>query len=552
MRLRYLVGAILALFIAQPLAAPLFQLLAPSAWPGGATYARVGSLAVNTGRLLLGTLLLAVPPGVALAVLIERTDLPGRGSLRGLLWLPLFVPLPLFTSGWQAVLGADGWLPMWSGEYAPWALGIGSAVWIHAMAGLPWVALIVRSGLRAVEPELEEDALLVRPADWVLWRVTLPRSLASVAAAALWVALMTAGEISVADLMQVRTFAEEVNTQLVSPERDPGGGDPLGRAVVVSLLWVGVVTAAILWLARRSERLVPGGVVSHRPALRLSLGWWGVPLSLGLLAIVAALAIVPVAGLLYRAGVSGAGGGWSWSELGYQTVRSWKLERGLLTRTLLGALATGVFTTFLAFFACWMSRGSAWFRVGMLVLVGVAWAMPGPVVGLGAKEVFRRIVEATEYYTPWPARLLWYGPSPLPVILVHTVRMFPFAVAILWPAIRLIPRELFELARLDGLGPGGELRAIVWPLSRKACVLSLLAVSVLSIGEISAAKIVSTPGAETFAEVVWTQMHYGVGPDLAARCLMLLGVVFVGAGGVAIAGGWSRRGERLTPSSTKQ
>ncbi len=538
MRLRTFVGALLALFIALPLAAPLSHVLAPSAWPDGATYARVGILASNTARLVIGTLLLAVPLGVALAVLIERTNLPGRGVLRALLWVPLFVPLPLFTAGWQAVLGADGWLPMWSGEYAPWALGIGSAVWIHAMAGVPWVALIVQSGLRAVEPELEEDALLVRPANWVLWRVTLPRSLASVAAAALWVALMTAGEISVADLMQVRTFAEEVNTQLVSAERDSSGGDPLGRAVVVSLLWVVVVTAAILWLARRSDRLVPGGVVSYRPALRLSRGWWGVPLCLCLLLLLAAMATVPVMGLVYRAGVSGPGNLWTWSELGHQVMRAWKLERGLLTHTLLGALATGVFTTALAFLACWVSRGSGWFRVGLLVLVGVAWAMPGPVVGLGAKEVFRRIVEATESFTPWPARWLWYGPSPLPVILVHAVRMFPFAVAILWPAIRLIPNELFERARLDGLGPVGELRAIVWPLARRGCVLSLLAVSVLSIGEISAAKIVSTPGAETFAEVVWTQMHYGVGPDLAARCLMLLAVVLVGAGLLGIARDW--------------
>jgi iron(III) transport system permease protein len=534
LRLRTTITALLALFIALPLVAPLSQILAPSAWPDGATFARVATLAGNTGRLLLGTLLLAVPIGIALAVLLERTTLPARSLLGGLLWLPLFVPLPLFTSGWQAVLGADGWMPAWASEYSPWALGIGSAVWIHAMAGLPWVALIVRSGLRNVERELEEDALLVRSAPWVLWRVTLPRSLAAIGAAALWVALMTAGEISVADLMQVRTFAEEVNTQIVSPERDPGGGDPLGRAVVVSLAWVGLVTGVILWLARRSDRLVPRGVLSYRPALRLALGVWGVPLAVGLLSLLAALAVVPIVGLAYRAGVSGSNQTWTWAELGYQLRRSWGLERGLLSRTLLGALATGLFTTTLAFLACWTARGSAWFRAGLLVLVAVAWAMPGPVVGLGAKEVFRRIVDWTSF-TRLPAQLLWHGPSILPVVLVHTVRMFPFAVAILWPVIRLIPRELFEAARLDGLGPIGEVRAVVWPPSRRACVLSVLAVLVLSLGEISAAKIVSTPDAETFAEVVWTQMHYGVGPDLAARCLMLLGVVFAGAGLLAIA-----------------
>ena len=60
-----------------------------------------------------------VPLGTAAAVLLYRTDLPFRRTFRFLTILALFVPLPLFASGWQAVLGSTGWLPLALVEPAP-------------------------------------------------------------------------------------------------------------------------------------------------------------------------------------------------------------------------------------------------------------------------------------------------------------------------------------------------------------------------------------------------------------------------------------------------
>jgi ABC-type spermidine/putrescine transport system permease subunit II len=56
----------------------------------------------------------------------------------------------------------------------------------------------------------------------------------------------------------------------------------------------------------------------------------------------------------------------------------------------------------------------------------------------------------------------------------------------------------------------------------------MFAVAVLSLGELGAGKLVETPGSQTFAHEVFTQMHYGVTNDLAALCLVLLTVVIVG------------------------
>src|SRR5437588_85862 len=84
-------------------------------------------------------------------------------------------------AAWQTALGSEGLFPLWNDQPGrPWASGLGPAVWVHATAALPWVILIVGTGLTMVEGELEEDALLVASPWRVLWRVTLPRCRASV------------------------------------------------------------------------------------------------------------------------------------------------------------------------------------------------------------------------------------------------------------------------------------------------------------------------------------------------------------------------------------
>jgi ABC-type Fe3+ transport system permease subunit len=116
----------------------------------------------------------------------------------------------------------------------------------------------------------------------------------------------------------------------------------------------------------------------------------------------------------------------------------------------------------------------------------------------------------------------------VPLLWADLLRFFPFALALLWPAVREVPPELREAARVDGAGPLAEFWLVVRPLTAAAFWRTVLAVGVLSLGELSAGKLVSTPGMPSFAETIFTKMHYGVTNDLAASCLLLL--VFVTAG----------------------
>jgi iron(III) transport system permease protein len=538
---RLALAFLLAALIATPLFIPLTALAAdPSAWQTWSEVQRLASLAGNTLALVGGTLLLALPVGTLAAVLLYRTDLPLRRTFRFLTLLTLLVPLPLFASGWQAAVGSGGWLPLavWNIPRAaespgpggiawtPWGQGIGSAVWIHAMAALPWVILLVGQGLLRVERSLEEDALTVLPAWRVLLRVSLRRASLMIAAAALWVAVQAAGEITVTDVMQVRTFAEEVYTQLIVPE-DAGRGDPVARAVAAALPSVLLLAGFLLVLATWWERRQATAAADPAPPLIFPLGPWRWPLAALTMLVCTLLIGIPVGSLIWRAGLAGTPRQWSAAAVREHLRIVTVVDSGRIQTSLGLAAGAGVVCAVLALLSAWAAAGSRWFRPAVLILVAIAWALPGPIVGLGLKKTIAGLLDATDSRVL--AQVLWYGPSPAPLLWANLLRFFPFALAMLWPAVREVPPELREAARVDGAGPAAELWLVIRPLTAPAFWRTVLAVGVLSLGELSAGKLVSTPGMPSFAETIFTGMHYGITNDLAASCLLLLAFVTAGA-----------------------
>lgn len=548
---RAAVLALLLVLIGLPLLTPFRDAFShPAAWHVWDEGGRLLELARNTLLLVAGTLALALPAGVVGAVLLYRTDLPYRGLFRFVALLTLFVPLPLFASGWQAALGSGGWLPVtfWSPPSASdpdvsptglvwktWGRGVNAALWIHAVAALPWVVLLVGQGLRWVERDLEEESLTFAGPWRVLWRVTLRRSLAAVGGAALWVTLQTATEITVTDMFQVRTFGEEVYTQLVAPE----GEAAVARAVAVSLPSVLVTALLVLGAARWWERkLPPLETLSTAPHVyRLGRARW--PCFVALAVVVAVLVAVPVGSLVWKLGLAGTPQHWSAPAAAEHLGKVLRVRGRLVAQSLYLAGLAGAVTATLALVTCWLAVGTRWFHAAVLLLIAAAWALPGPVVGLGLKGAIDRVLTIDRGGVL--AGALYYGPSPAPVLWAYLLRFFPCAVAVLWPVVRLLPRDLREAARVDGAGPGQEFRYVVGPLTFPAFLLAGLVVAVLALGELSAGKLVETPGSQTFAHEVFTQMHYGVTNDLAAFCLVLLAAVTLGGVLVAITGRALRR-----------
>src|SRR5262245_9292828 len=176
------------------------------------------------------------------------------------------------------------------------------------MAAVPWVTVIIAAGLRNVESDLEEDALLETGPLWVLLRVTLRRAAGAVVVAAVWVAILVSSEMSVTDVYQVRTFAEEVYTQAVLGSFDfaaPKEGTP-DASLGVRGLWIGITLAAALVLLGFAVGQKFFDDLAHAPerrpwVWRLRKARW--PVSAATWLILFLVAGVPLVNLFYKAGV---------------------------------------------------------------------------------------------------------------------------------------------------------------------------------------------------------------------------------------------------------
>ena len=144
---------------------------------------------VNTVVSSVLSAVLATAAGAALAVLLDRTDLPGRNWLRAVLLLPFLIPPFIGAMAWMALLAPGGLVNSLResllGAGPDWTVfGMHGVVLVLAVHSCPLAYLVIAVALRRVPPDLE-DAARVSGATTarVLRDVTLPLMRPGVAAA---------------------------------------------------------------------------------------------------------------------------------------------------------------------------------------------------------------------------------------------------------------------------------------------------------------------------------------------------------------------------------
>lgn len=494
--------------------------------------ARTARLALNTFLLAAAVAAASVPLGTLAALLLTRTDLPGRRLLFALLAGLLFVPLYVQVGAWQAGFGLQGWYTFaYSGPVL--LEGWRGAIWVHAIAALPWVVLIVSGGLLAVERELEEQALL-DGAGWQVFRqVTLRRALGSVGVAALWVAVTTSAEMTVTDYFQVRTYAEEIYIDValggdlaVAPLGKSFGWLPAAEETPDEYASLGVLPGVLIcgWLVVAAGVLVGRLLPVARQAsfgrpLVFRLGAWRLPAAAGMLALLLLAVALPIGSLAFKAGVEV-------SLVGGERVRHWSAAKcasivadspsryrhefgwSLLIGASAAAAAVGV-----ALPLAWLARRGGWRAAPALTLAALGLSLPGPVVGLAVIGLLNR---------PEIPPLRWlYDHSIAAPWLAQSWRGMPLALLVLWAALRGLPDEVLESAALDGARWPTVLSRIVIPMRFWAFVGAGLAAFAAALAELDASVLTVPPGVETLTIHVFNLLHFSVEDQAAGICLTL-------------------------------
>jgi iron(III) transport system permease protein len=113
------------------------------------------------------------------------------------------------------------------------------------------------------------------------------------------------------------------------------------------------------------------------------------------------------------------------------------------------------------------------------------------------------------------------------IVLAGVLRSFPYALLVLWPAVRTLPPELLDAAAVDGLGPCGQARRVAIPLTRVAALAAWCVAFALALGELPATNLVTPPGVTPLPVVIWSLLHTGVESHTAGVVLVMLAAVAI-------------------------
>lgn len=521
--------------------------------------ARPLALAGETLKLVFLTEAIALPVGIPLGFLLFRTNLWGRRGWLALMAISAFVPMPLHATAWLGAFGNVGRSQLFGSS--PFLVGVVGAAVVHAVAAIPWVVILAGVGLRSVEPELEESAQMDLSGWRVVTSVTLRRGAWAIAGAALAVAVLTAGDMTVTDLLQVRTYAEEAYLQY----QLGGGPAAAGTVALPPLLVLGILLLVVEGTLLRADPRRIASAARAGKVWRLGRSRVVVGLATGL--VVGGLVAVPFGSLVWRAGrvggVAARGQAPHWSPSGlYGSLRSalfeltgisepepapststggrptfvqaltgpeaglylrmgWEEGVATVRRLASSPLATSLFCSALAasfavaiaWCLVWSGREPGPWRVVGVLCVALALAVPGPVSGMALVLAYRNIPD-------------FYDSMGM-IVLAGVLRTLPYAWLVLWPAARALPPELLESATLDGLDSFGLATRVAVPTTRGAIIAAWSVAFVLAFGELPATNPVTPPGITPVTVVIWGLLHTGVESHLSGVVLVVLAAVAI-------------------------
>src|SRR3954451_11232609 len=241
----------------------------------------VGRLLVNTTTLVaVGTIACTIL-GVAVAWLVERTDLPARRVWAVLAALPITVPAFVTSYSWVSI--------------TPTVQGFWGAAGIVTLAYYPLVYLPVAAVLRGMDPALEESARSLGMGPWrTFFRVTLPQTRVALLGGMLLVSVHMLAEFGAFAMLRFQTFTTAIYDQY---KLSFDGAAASMLASVLVLLCLVLLVAELAARGRGRFARVDSGAA--RPTAPAGLGRAKWPVGLGFAGLIGLALGLPLVTLGY-------------------------------------------------------------------------------------------------------------------------------------------------------------------------------------------------------------------------------------------------------------
>lgn len=494
----------------------------------------VGDVWTRTLGLGLAASGLAIPLALAIRWAIRQGGRTGRLLILACL-VSTMLPMVIHVSGWDAAIGKLGWLTTARGNVlTPLLSGWWAAVWTHGVIAAPQVGLLLHFCDNKQQRVYEEQALLEADRWTTFLSVSLWRLWPMLMVCMLWVIVTCSREITVVDLYQVETFAEQIYLGYSLGNGNGPGTWPAAidteinvgfwkTAIYVSLLAVSAVVMFIVLADTRRPHENDTSTTAERST------WLASTVGMILLLLLFA---VPAANVFIRASfyVDVSDGlptqNYSIDQIFRVLQKSWLDYRWEMIWSLAISLASATVAIICSILLVRWTSGSNAKRLLFALVVACGLALPGPVTGSVLAQVF---AIPTWSWFDWLVNYTIFAP-----VVATTIFTFPLIALAIWFVLHQTPQNVTEAASLDGLSRGESFWRIRVGGNLKMIIGCWLLACVLCFGELSASQIVRPAGMDTVARKMLGDLHAGVNELTAGISILVAAAAIV----VSLAG-WS-------------
>jgi iron(III) transport system permease protein len=482
---------------------------------------------VNTFYFALVMTAIAQGIGVGCAILVGRTDLPGRRVFGDILLWPLFISHLVLAFGWFIMFGPSGYITLVVQavlDVEPWNLysltGMGV---VGGLAQAPLAYLYCIASATSVDASLEDAARSAGAGTWtVLRRVTLPLMRPSIIYGTI-MNFVTALEVLSIPLVLGGPEGIEVFTTYLYNRVFRTSTPAYGLVAAASffmLLLVMVLIAMQGRLMRDAARFVTVGGKATRPRA-FPLGRWRWVAFAFMVAYVSFAIIAVIGGLALRSIVSLLSplvpiwDLFTWDN--FLTIASYPVYLRSISNTIQISIAAGLIGTALVALIVLVSTRSPFRFARRLEYVAMApRAVPGIIAGIG-------ILYAAALFAPlgWLRNTIWI------LVAAYVMRYIPAGFGSIAPSLGQISRDLDRGAHTVGADWWGTARSILVPLIRPALFSCFALIFILCFKEYVTAVFLFAPGSEVIGTTMLQFWQNGDNGPVSALATIQVGLTFL-------------------------
>jgi iron(III) transport system permease protein len=472
----------------------------------------------NTVVFAAGSAVVAIGLGVVQALIVERTNTPGRRYAFLIAVISLGIPHVLYVVAWLLLLGRTGPVNTLIAELFN-SPGDGPALNVYSMWGMvlvegigfaPLTFLLMSAVLRSTDASFEEAALMAGAGPLRTFRlITLRLGLPGVIALMLLVGIRAFESFEVPALVGLAGNVTVLTTNIYQSSKNIGSAN-FGESGAYAVTLLLIVVLLLVWhnrLAHHTNRYQTITGKGYRPRI-IDLGPWRY-VTAGILLLIFVLVIVLPVGILVFTSLQPFYEGVTREAFDRVTLDNYAVIlapgsfRDAIGNTLVLGAATATLVVPFTALCAWLAvrRHPGGWLLDQLAMAPLVF--PAIVLSVAFLHVFVNL--------PIPL----YG-TLLSVIIASTVRYLPYGMRYAYAGVLQIHDDLEDAAITAGAGRALIFRRVVLPLIAPALISCWLFVFLLAVQSVALPLLLVGPGTELVAVTLFDLWQNGQVTELAA------------------------------------